>query len=143
MRAQPRMIVTLTGGSIRRAVIDTTAQYLAAFSSRNLLLLERDRVEYRPAKRCFDVAAGGQVRSDSLWAGTLDDVASTTYSTRASGASVTYTSPRGQVTVDARTDLVRSARTVGLAASGVPATSATFSYPTSIRELPAPTRLCH
>lgn len=143
MTAEPRMVVDLTGTSIRRAVIDTRAQYLALFSRTALLLLERDGREYRQADGCYRVAPGGHLTTQSFWAGTVDDVTGGAHSTKASGDSVIYRSSGGELVVDSRTDLVRSTRFAGFASGGVAATTATFLYPRSVTELAAPRRLCH
>lgn len=143
MGAQPRMIVEEKGGSIRRAVIDTKRQYLALFSSGKLVLLERGGVQYREANGCYDASPTGRPRTQSLWAGTLDDITGGPHTTKRSNNRVIYKSSAGELTVDPRTDLIQSARSAGLPSGGVAAISATFQYPRSVAELPAPTDLCH
>jgi hypothetical protein len=142
MAAQPRMVLNLSGGSIRRAVIDTRAQYLALFSGRKLLLLQKRGVGYRLANGCYQVSTAFHFPTESLWAGTVDDITSDRYSARLSGTSLVYRSARGEMTVDSRSKLLQSARSMGLPSAGVAATSATFSYPPSVNELPSPGRLC-
>lgn len=140
--AQSRMVIRLTGGSVRRAVIDTKAQYRALFSARKLIVLDRHGIEYRDANGCYRSSRADRLRSEGLWAGVVDDVTSRRYSTDVSGTSVTYRSAQGEMTIDAGTGLIRSARAAGLPAGGVAATTVTFFYPGSVRELPAPTPLC-
>jgi beta-N-acetylhexosaminidase len=143
MNAQPRMVVKLTGGSIRRAVIDTNTHYFAIFSSQKLLLLQKGGVAYRYANGCYHASAADRLGSQSLWAGTVDDVTASHYSAKLSGTSVVYRSAQGEMAVDSHTRLIRSARAGGLPEGGVAATTATFSYPGSVQELPTPAPLCH
>jgi hypothetical protein len=140
--AQSRIVIKLTGGSVRQAVIDTEAQYRALFSARRLIVLDRNGVEYRDANGCYRSSRADPLRSEGLWAGVVDDVTNGRYSTGVSGTSITYTSAQGEMTIDSRTGLIKSARAAGLPAGGVAATTVTFSYPGSVRELPAPRPRC-
>lgn len=143
MDAQPRMVINLTGGSIRRAVIDTNAGYLALFSSRRLVVLQRAGRQYSQEHGCYRGVTAGRVRTDGLWAGTLDDITGGRYSIKLSGTRVVFRSSQGELTVDSSTELIQSARSVGVPSGGVTASSAAFSYPGSVAELPAPRHLCH
>lgn len=143
MAAQPRMVVRLTGGSIARAVIDTKAQYLALFSTTGLVMLERDGVAYREENGCYHVFRAGHPRTQSLWAGVVDDVTGGPHAIKLSGENVIYRSSRGALTVDTATGLVRSVYTLGVPAGGVAPTRVTFSYPPSVTRLSPPTHLCH
>lgn len=142
MDAQPRMIIEMAGGSINRAVIDTNAQYLALFSSGKLLVLQKAGRQYREQTGCYRAVRPGRIRTDSLWAGVLDDITGGRYSVTVSGTSVVYRSSQGKLTIDSGTDLIRSARTVGLPSGGVSPTRAMFSYPGSVVQLPAPRHVC-
>jgi hypothetical protein len=66
------------------------------------------------------------------------------YTAQGSGGTILYTLHGGeQITVDARTHLIRSDFTPAFPSGGVPAYHDAYSYPSSIVELPVPAPVCH
>jgi hypothetical protein len=66
------------------------------------------------------------------------------YAAKGSGGTILYALRGGeQITVDARTRLIRSDFTPAFPSGGVPAYHDAYSYPGSIVELPVPLPLCH
>ena len=146
MSRQPRMSETLTGGTgtVRRAVVDTKGRYLALYApSGKVTVLDKSGVEYRLLNTgCYGRYHAGPTSTQAFWTGLLASATGPHYTTTVSGGTVIYRHENSQVVVDARTDLIRSASSSAYPAGGIPAASATLSYPATVPEAPIPTPAC-
>jgi hypothetical protein len=159
MDRQPRIVKVINGRHGEewvRMVLDTPARYQAVYGNADdpiytfwrglrkgrltLLDLVEHGVEYRwtSPRGCYTRYKG------FLWKGQIifgDDlpVAPGSRSGPASAGVAAYPGPEGErITVNRRTSLIQSAADPGLPKGGVPATRMTYSYPSSVSELPVP-----
>jgi hypothetical protein len=143
MQAQPRMITHMAGSGVQRAVVDAPARYLALFSSSGgPLVMDRDGIEYRLKNYCFHRSKATHVSPRVLWAGWVAEILASRYTAKVSGDAVLYESAKGTLTVDRRTNLMRSAVGFPVRSNGVKRTSVSFSYPKSVPKLPPPRHSC-
>lgn len=141
MEAKPRLVETIVGGTMGRAVVDAQREYLALFSpSGRLIDMDKNGFQYFSHGACYQRIKLIGVTTQILWAAWLTQATAPPSSVRPSGDTFVYRSLSGSVTVDAHTRLIRAAGTPAL--PRVPASSAAFSYPSSISELPTPTPVC-
>jgi hypothetical protein len=155
MEAQPRMAETLTGGTLRRVVIDVKARYAAfissgksgppppRFPSGTVVVMDKHGIEYRRQESgCYDRYKAAPTSTSLLWSGLLASTVDSHYTTKVSGRTVLYSSKGERMTIDARTHLMRSQAADPPRATGVSRSSAELSYPSSVPELPTPANIC-
>ena len=149
MDAQPRIVETQTGSSIKRIVVDTKAGYQALISpSGQLVDMVKGRIEYRriPGHGCYGRFRARPVSTYDVWEGMVSEAIDSGYRVTVSGNTVVY---RGKgvgsgssVTVDDGTKLIRSTTDFPSRSTGVPDSTGKLSYPKSVAELPIPTNIC-
>jgi hypothetical protein len=149
--SKPRVIQVQVGvngnpSEVQRVVIDSRAGYQTISLSGHLVGIVKHGHEYLRST----VASIG-----SCWAATSRKARVSTnivfpsdlsehYTAKGSDRTILYTLHGGeQITVNARTHLIRSNFTPALPSGGVPAYHDAYSYPGSIVELPVPAPLCH
>ncbi|MEA2196786.1 MAG: hypothetical protein QOJ25_837 [Solirubrobacteraceae bacterium] len=142
MEAKPRLVETVVGGTIGRAVADAKREYLAIFSpSGRLIDMDKNGLQYLGQGACYQRIKLIGVTTQILWAAWLTQATTPPFNVRPSGNSFVYRSLSGSVTVDPHTRLIRAAGTPALP-GGVRASTAAFAYPSSISERPTPTPIC-
>lgn len=145
--SQPRVIENQVGangtpGEVERVVIDSRAGYQAISRSARLVnVVEQGHDYLRSSGSCWALLPGTRsVKTDIVF----PIQPPRHYTARASGATIFYTLRGGeQITVDARTHLIRSDFSPAFPSGGVPAYHAAYSYPSRVAELPRPAPLCH
>jgi hypothetical protein len=144
MNAEPRIIETTTGtvGGFGRVVVDAKAQYFAAYApSGRLLVLDRAGTEYRRRGACFLRFKASQVNAQIVWSGPIREVSEHPHTGTATGGTAIFHSPSETITVDVRTELLRTIFSPARPSGGIPQQRGTYVYPRSVPELSAP-RLC-
>lgn len=149
MDAQPRVVETQTGTSIKRVVVDTKADYQALISpSGQLADMFKGGIEYRlvQARGCYGRYQAQPLSTNGAWLGLLGEAIDSGYRVTVSGNTVVYHGKgagRGSsVTVDTRTRLIRSTADFPPRSTGVPNNTSKLSYPKSVAQLPIPRNIC-